>query len=70
MKRALEKNVRRRYQTALDLKNDLEDLKEEMVGGTSATLTSPSTAFNVGAIIWLSSVLLMVAGVPRLYSSS
>ena len=44
IKHALEKDVRRRYQAALDLKNDLEELKEEVESGEALPISAESPA--------------------------
>jgi serine/threonine protein kinase/Tol biopolymer transport system component len=49
IRRALSKDLERRYQTAKDLRNDLEELKASLDSGELQTSTMASGSFPVGA---------------------
>ena len=68
VRRALAKDPSRRYQTATDLRNELEDLKQELdsaVSATAATVRPPATLRRASSIKapWWGVVALAVVGV-------
>jgi eukaryotic-like serine/threonine-protein kinase len=69
IRRSLAKDPSRRYQTAIDLRNDLEDLKQEIDSGVTASVVMPRPALaprrrlNPVSVI---ATLAMIAGVLAL----
>ena len=65
IRRALSKDPSRRYQTATDLRNDLEDLKQEVDSGI--TVAPPQVASRArrrrGRVLGLAALLLLIAAV-------
>src|SRR5207237_5020772 len=60
IRRCLAKDPGRRYQTAADLRNDLEDLKQEVDSGVSAITARPAARPRLAAR-WVSLAAIAVA---------
>ena len=60
VRRCLAKDPARRYQTAVDLRNELEDLKQDVDSGESATMTRPLVKTRRSAL-WIGATVAGLA---------
>ena len=62
IRRCLAKDPSRRYQSALDLRNDLEDLRDADEGRESALIPTPSSKSRAALVLGVGSLALVLGG--------